>query len=343
MQITIQSDAARHTVVVGLSGLLLAGALLGVVGRDHFAMGTLFALARWPTLLTAPLLMGVVRPSTTHLARYVIVALSLAVVIHAVALVFDRLHTSTPEQPIGEGHTAVVLTANLRNIPNRPDDTMRALRDAQADLLVIQEVTPAWASLLEQHFTSTHPHRLYWPHSGGTHGFALLSKWPLTNHELLYAAGRKLPFAQASLLTLPHGRVVHLINVHFLSPSGPLRNERHRLYSALKGNAAVRKRQWEQVQAYIDAHPKSCPSLIVGDLNTLEFEPLHRQVTQTHVDVFRHLNWTPGWTWPVNRTDLPWLVARIDYILASPEIAVDHARVVETGGSDHHMVRAVVQ
>ena len=328
-------------IVVACVGGLTGLALLGVVFRGHFAVGTAFTAARWPSVALALVLAVAIGRAEWEARRALWAALAITLVIHGGDALVERWRSPSPLRAFDEGapHT-VWLSANLKNIPNRPESTIDALAHANADVMVIQEVTNDWRRRLEARFAADFPHRVYWPHEG-THGYAILSRWPLAEPELLYG-GRALPFAQATIITI-RGRDLHLVNLHLLSPSGPLRNERHRLYSALGENAATRRRQWREIQGYLRDHPRRLPSLLVGDFNTLEFEPLHAEMTKAHIDTLRHSSWGLGWTWPVNRSDLPFPIARIDYILTSPQLAIGSVEGLKTGGADHHMVRAVVQ
>lgn len=74
--------------------------------------------------------------------------------------------------------------------------------------------------------------------------------------------------------------------------------------------------------------------LVLGDLNTLEVEPLYGTIARKWVDAWRETHDTLGATWPHHFGRLlPF--ARIDYVLTSGAIAPQGSSVPAESGSDH--------
>ncbi len=77
------------------------------------------------------------------------------------------------------------------------------------------------------------------------------------------------------------------------------------------------------------------PAVLLGDLNARPRSPEIRSLTERLVDAWRDHGTGQGHTF---RTGRP--LARIDYVLTTPDIAVTHVAVVSSAASDHLPVSA---
>ncbi|MEO0605648.1 MAG: endonuclease/exonuclease/phosphatase family protein [Myxococcota bacterium] len=246
------------------------------------------------------------------------------------------------------GPEITVVSYNVLFEGGDPRATVRLLADQDADVLFLQEITPAWAKAV----VDLAPHRILADHKG-TQGLAVLSRYPLSRPRLWHDDGGRIlgQCVDATIDGTTHG----LCHVHLASPSwaivtsdGPLQR-----LSRLEGNARRRARQWRRLEAEMQEH--YAPRIIAGDFNTLPTESFLREARRRWVDATRSRAWLrAGATWPqvaAIHHRPPWLLGqlaaggpwfRIDYLLCSPSVEVREARRRRGGGSDHLPVRATL-
>jgi endonuclease/exonuclease/phosphatase family metal-dependent hydrolase len=117
------------------------------------------------------------------------------------------------------------------------------------------------------------------------------------------------------------------------------------LVRGFEANAKMRVTQWRELRDLIarrfaDLSPRT---VVAGDLNTLEIDPLLDEIRRDFVDAFRRTRWRLGATFPNLVPFPPWPVARIDYVLTTPAITPEHAEVLPAAGSDHLGVGVVLR
>lgn len=75
---------------------------------------------------------------------------------------------------------------------------------------------------------------------------------------------------------------------------------------------------------------RDVPTVLLGDLNARPGSPEIAAITRNLVDAWRVVGGTDGYTFSARSPHV-----RIDYVLASPDIRIEAARVVRTKASDH--------
>lgn len=229
-----------------------------------------------------------------------------------------------------------------------PAATIRVLQRHDADIVLLQEVTPDWVARLRA--AGLGADATYAPHRG-THGLAVVAKRRIRRTEV-WRNARGLLIGQCAEVD-GSASVCH---VHLASPSGALTQSRHPLEAlrALEANAQQRRQQWQHVEAEMKA--RFAPAVITGDFNSLSAESWMVDARRRWVDAARTRAW--GWAgatfprlaasahqppWPIDRFGQtgPWI--RIDYVLVDPALRIRTAGVLPGGGSDHAAVHAVVQ
>jgi len=215
------------------------------------------------------------------------------------------------------GPAFTVATVNVQ-FSNEGRDAFRAWLAAQpADFLVIQEVTEAWAAEFEAQTAYPHRHVLS---REDPYGLALLSRWPMESVTLVDLAGDGLPSLAGIVDT--GGQRIRFLGLHTHWPLTPAlaaaRDE------ALRGAAAL-------------ASAADLPVVLLGDLNVTPDSPaFSRLLDEAGLrDVMRGRGWRPTWLaefWP--------LALRIDHVLVSSGLCVEHAEVGPALGSDHRPVVA---
>lgn len=210
------------------------------------------------------------------------------------------------------GAPLVVVTANVE-FTNRETGRLRDwLALQQPDVVVLQEVTPAWAAALAQ--LAEYPYLRLLPRSD-PYGIALLSRWPFESIEPVDLAGDGIPSLEAVVRV--HDRPVHVLGLHTRWPITP-------------GLARLRDRALEQ--AAQRAHASALPTLAAGDLNLTPDSPVYAHLLQHSGlrDVLAGQGWHPTWMvgfWP--------LALRIDHQLASQSLCIEQVQVGPDIGSDH--------
>jgi vancomycin resistance protein VanJ len=326
----------RHPLLLPL-GVALCGAAAAacLLGRETLLFGSALWLLRWPlTALSALLAWRAMRRHP---------ALALAALGAAFALsgewAASRAGRASPEHiPAQDAFELTVLTHNVLFTGGDPARTVDALVAADADVVALQEVTPAWAARLERALRGDHPYALLDPRHGAL-GYALYSRYPLTSPATLRPRGHN-GFAQCARLELPSGPLP-LCNVHFMPPPVTARLQ------TLEANARLRASQWERVKAFLDMGGGRGPALAVGDFNTGDYEPLYRRINAEFVDAAGATAFLPPPRTFPNPSVAPvgplGALVRIDYVMVRGGVQPMEVTVGSSTGSDHLPVRAVLR
>lgn len=205
--------------------------------------------------------------------------------------------------------------------------TLKTLQANKADVLMVQEVSPQWELQLRK---SLHkfPHQYYYS-DHGTHGFAVLSRYPLANIDYIYNNARR-PIAQCFVIRAE--QELFACNVHLASPAYLLRQESLNIGEYMKTHQK-RTLQWGRLSHYIGEHAAQRPVILAGDFNTLPIELLYHTITRKFTDAWDR-NISYGATFP-NRPDIvPQPILRIDYVFMRHAQPLN-AEILSQSGSDH--------
>lgn len=316
--------------MAALLALSLAPTALWLAGLRSSSAAVVHGLLLPPAMLVA----GAVLVQALRARRGLASAACLAVLCPGLALSAARAaREAGPLEAPKEAPAFELLTYNLL-FSSRSDRSLSQLREASADVLCLQEVNPAWAARLERDLAGRFPHRAVEPRPGA-YGVAIYSRLPLRAPTLL-RDGRRLAGQCVSIA--PGGVETVLCNVHLSSPAGIVERGR-RWIRGFDANARVRAAQWVLLRAHVArAYPGARRLIVAGDFNTLDTEPLYREIGGTLVDAFAAAGRGRGATFPTEPT-APFPLVRIDYVFASPELVPHAAEVLPPGGSDHRGLR----
>jgi endonuclease/exonuclease/phosphatase (EEP) superfamily protein YafD len=186
-----------------------------------------------------------------------------------------------------------------------------------ADLVVVQEVTAAWARDLDR--LPGYPYRRLLARED-PYGIGVLSRWPLDAVGPMDYAGDGLP-SIAGRVALA-GRSLRFLGLHTHWPITP-------------GLARVRDRSLDVAARSIVAGTGQ--AVVLGDLNATPYSPAYSSFLQASGlrDAAQGSRWQPTWMagfWP--------LALRIDHVFVSPGLCVLRAEVGPAIGSDHRPVVA---
>ena len=280
------------------------------------------------TLLPAPLLL-ILLARLPRLAVWFIVPAALALTSYG-GLFLPR---SLPALPDAAPRLSVA-TYNLAAIQTEIEPLAQVIRDLNADVVALQELSVPAAHFFSTHLLGHYPHQALQPHSEGYNGHGILSRYPLLS-------SRSYPY-QPDRLRLQHvvvdfaGIPTALYNVH-LQPI----TESWRM-----PDVGIQRGQLRYILAEAAADPH--PRLLLGDFNTSDQTSDYGAIINAgFVDAYMEAGRGMGFTNPVwSRVTVPdapeWLSwipvhRRIDYVFHDAAWVTLAADVwPDSGGSDHY-------
>lgn len=233
-----------------------------------------------------------------------------------------------------DGPQLSLLTYNIHNEHDALAPMIALIREADADVVAIQELDHGGAAVLSAALADVYPHQALHPADIFV-GQGVFSRYPLLADEYWQ-------------ITLGHQRVVidldgtpvALYNAHPVHPF---------LFHAegIPGFDPSRRRQ--EIDVVLGrAAAEAGPVVIAGDFNMTDQTDDYRLITARYGDAYRAAGWGMGFTFPALDTrqarplplrDLPLPIrplARLDYVFHSEQFQAVEARVWPTsGGSDH--------
>lgn len=220
--------------------------------------------------------------------------------------------------------TTRVMTWNVNWGGPGMDSAVQALRDARADVVCLQETTPAWEQKLRAELSGDYPHMLFKQHHFGAGGLAVLSRRPV--RETAYVAPEGGWFPALVVLVETAAGDLQIAVVHLHPPQGK---------PGTSGEAysvkAVRRGEIKSLLTHVET---GRPTLILGDFNEDEQGLAIRHLTeQGYVNALTRFGRADP-TWRVN-TGSGDAQARVDHILMSPDLECVGAEVMNRGESDH--------
>ncbi|NJN66960.1 MAG: hypothetical protein HC884_09750 [Chloroflexaceae bacterium] len=252
-----------------------------------------------------------------------------------------------PGGPAG-GTTLTVMTYNRLGFNLDTEGIAEAIHAAGADIIVLQELNPAVASVLQRDLAAAYPYQELDPRDGVV-GMGTISRFPLQRIET--SLGRSW-VGRPQLLTMDFGGTpVTVLNFHASPPAlaSPFAPGGQALM-----NQIVRRRE-QQAQVIADlAREHPGPFLAAGDLNAGDLSDAYAIITRELKDTWREAGWGFGHTFPgaaMHGSSRPivagfyvpmWLV-RIDYVFHSDDWQALSARIGPWDGqSDHRPIIATL-
>ena len=258
-------------------------------------------------------------------------AVAVALAAGTLALTSGCAGTRPPAQPAGPHFS--VMSYNVNWGMPRPDLAVRAILEAEPDIVCLQETTPDWRWYLTTALGKRYPHVAF-RHYGGAGGQAFLSKLPFETRAYVKPEAGWFPAWIVTVRT-PLGPV-QICNLHLrpsLSETGSVSPSAY--FDTKDIRLGEVRGAWERLDP-------GAPALVLGDFNEdddgravgwLKGKGFIDAVSQFDTEA-------PTWRW---RLGLVTLRDRLDHILHSPGLRAASARVVEEGASDHYPVTAVIE
>ncbi len=246
----------------------------------------------------------------------------------------NRYKISNPEKRSTELR---ILSYNIYFKNQHPHQVVDLIEGANADVILLQEVTPMWSDLLKKNMTGRFVEEIP---QNTAHGLGIYSNYPITLLEVIRNR-HGLPIAQLFRVH-KQGRDLLIAHIHLTSPAGALGDIKS-FIPTYRRNAQIREYQYKSILKSMNKLGEKYPNqLIIGDLNTLPAEPLYNEVCTNWQDLYRVKHILPGPTFPyVHKINFPLLT--LDYFFGRGGMAVQIINRVSGGSSDHLAIEAVIK
>ncbi len=222
-----------------------------------------------------------------------------------------------------------VLTYNLKSQTENLDSSIAIIRDSDADVVALQELSEQASAIFAETFAESYPYQALHPQPGEPiPGQGVLSRYPITSDEYW-----RIHFGQQRVSLLIGEYDITLYNAHAAFPFVP---------------NGFQYRHQEIMDILERAESETTPVIIAGDLNMTDQSADYQRILANYADVQREIGWGMGFTFPDYRMVNPTLsfippLSRIDYIFHNAGFhTVDTDVWPSSGGSDHRPLRATL-
>lgn len=234
-----------------------------------------------------------------------------------------------PREPAPDQAAVRVMTWNV-NFGLRGDPAaIRLVEQSGADVVMLQETTPAWESAFAA-LRARYPHQRWLHVRGGAGGMAVLSRWAFESEPV--PAGPGWFNALRVDLQTPIGPIEALA-VHLRPPV----SDGGSFVSGHFSTPRIRTAELRHHTLQLDA---DAPLLVLGDFNEDEDGQAVEWISATHDLSNALMRFAPGadtWRWP---TALWTFEETLDHILYDRRLDCLKAEVIPQGRSDHFPVVA---
>ena len=269
------------------------------------ALSQIFA----PHLLLPVLLLVPIAVSSKSRALHV--GLLVALVIGA-ARVGPGLVSIPSSPPTSDASVVRILSWNLEGSATPAVDLLAQLRDSDADIVALQELTHEHAAAIraDAELTARFPGPALVPR-GDAGGLGVLSRFAIAE-----AIDDRDPPFQVVALRLPDGRL-SIINAHPFAPRFPVGESTP---FPLAFDPAQRDADILHIRAAIEHElVAERPLIVLGDFNVTDREPGFDDLSRGLWDAHQEVGQGTGSTWrPQELEFMPFGVLRIDYFLGGP-------------------------
>jgi endonuclease/exonuclease/phosphatase family metal-dependent hydrolase len=234
-----------------------------------------------------------------------------------------------PVEPRGAHFS--VLTYNINYGGHRADLSVAAILSTDADIVCLQETSPAWEKYLRPRLKRRYPHCLF-RHGRGAGGMAVFSKRAL--REIAWHKPAAGWFHGWVLRADTPVGPVQILSVH-LRP--PLSDRGRPGLGAMRRTRAIRLAEVTELGKQLDP---AMPRIVLGDFNEEDQgKAVQHFVKQLYADALAEFDRkSDTWHW---RAGPLLLNRRFDHILYSPKLHCCRAQVIKAGASDHLPVFAL--
>jgi endonuclease/exonuclease/phosphatase (EEP) superfamily protein YafD len=224
-----------------------------------------------------------------------------------------------------------LLTYNLNYANPDHTATMRAIADADADVVLLQEVDDEWKRTLADTFAKRYPHQVFRAHQRYAGGIAVLSKVPIKSEEMIPSPERTWFPAQRVVVDAPFG-AVQILNVH-LRPAVDGG-------SWIKGFITTPPIRLREVKAYWPKLAHDVPTIVAGDFNE---DPQGSAVAFLAQQGLARVPTKGPRTWHYVDHGHELLKMDIDHVMIDDTLSAKDGEVLDVGTSDHRPVVVTIE
>ncbi|MBA3871780.1 MAG: endonuclease/exonuclease/phosphatase family protein [Anaerolineae bacterium] len=236
--------------------------------------------------------------------------------------------------------TIRVFTANTWVSNSLPDLLETQLRNSDADILCIEEVTTTFAENRLSQLTDLYPYQAVQHDTTRPGDNFTLSRYPIVSTEFIDLGLPDFPEPRRVVINVD-GKLISVYTVHLAWPVDDdaitAKGLAFYIQVAQGFDDTARNQQIDNLLAYLKNEPY--PFIVSGDFNTSDSTVTYNKLAAALHDSFAEGGQGLGGSWPVAKArNLPaWLppLIRIDYIWHSDGLRTIHAWQGEKTGSDH--------
>ncbi|MES2982143.1 MAG: endonuclease/exonuclease/phosphatase family protein [Verrucomicrobiota bacterium] len=237
-------------------------------------------------------------------------------------------------KPSGNQHSVRVSTYNVFTGAHDPLLTAKAIRQMHADVVMLQELSPQGAKLLDQALKVDFPHRHF------SEGVAILSRFPLRNPRYEHSQHGINGYLFAEVQS-PGGRFqvasLHLDPLHLWTTRDKWLLPMQLLWS----QDCVHR---EEVRQIVSRLRPGIPTILAGDFNSVSGVPIRRLQELGYTDSFAMVNKHPEQTPTLHFKLFGFRTGRrIDYIFHDASFQTLQSQVLHGAPSDHDSVVSVLE
>lgn len=225
-----------------------------------------------------------------------------------------------------------MATFNVYSGNRRTDMIVQQIRDANADVIAILELTHELADSLREEFADEYPEMIFQPQSDGNFGIGLMSRLAVESSTIFVTHEDWLPSISADIRL--DSTPVTVIATH---PVPPMFRRGYRLRNAqLESISRLSRRLQKPEEASLETGKEPREVIILGDLNLTPWSPVFQDFCRD-ADVqcaSAGTGLTPTWyRYPLFPFGLV-----IDHGLFSGGLTGQRTQVFPDAGSDHRLV-----
>ncbi|MEO1054285.1 MAG: endonuclease/exonuclease/phosphatase family protein [Bacteroidota bacterium] len=219
----------REKVIIATCLFILFWAFKG-----YFWVGLFYNVIKWVILIFLLLVLGIrsVRSRRVFLTAYIIFLISLEVLMTRLSW------QGTARVDLDSTQELKVLSYNVYFKNGDYKKTLKVIQNADADILLLQEVTPVWHKRLKGKLLHRFPHHYAKPMTSA-HGLVIYSRFPLRDTRIVYDEYNQ-PIAIIAITTIGNAQL-HLFNLHLESPAVAVENPND-FFGLMQKNYAMRNR-----------------------------------------------------------------------------------------------------
>ena len=230
------------------------------------------------------------------------------------------------------GPVVRLLTYNVNYGIAGDPETVAAIRDADADLILLQETNVAWERALRAALAAQLPHMAF-RHRGGAGGMAVLTRLPLVETEFIPPSGDGWFPAVRVVIETRLGRL-QALSVHLRPPVSDGG-------SFVSGHFSTPPIRVQEITSYCARLVPDLPTLVAGDFNEEDDGDAVRFLVSRGMSsvLARFAPDQPTWRWPMM---VGTLHRQLDHVFTDRRLEAVSAEIREAGRSDHLPVIAVL-